>query len=109
MELKYLIGLGTYFILLILIGLWVKGKINTTEDYLVGGRSFNTFFNTATLTSCGFSMESLAFTGEDWYLYTLGAPVACILTIVAVSLATQKIDPPIEVKEYSSVTEHQAF
>ena len=57
----------------------------------------------------GFSMESLAFTGEDWYLYTLGAPVACILTIVAVSLATQKIDPPIEVKEYSSVTEHQAF
>ena len=52
MEFKYLLGLGLYFILLILIGLWVKGKINTAEDYLVGGRSFNTFFNTATLTSC---------------------------------------------------------
>lgn len=52
MEYQYIIGLGAYFALMLGIGFWVKNKISTAEDYLVAGRSFNMFFNTATLTSC---------------------------------------------------------
>ena len=51
MELKYLIGIGGYLALMFFIGYWVKNKISTAEDYLVGGRSFNTLYNTATVTS----------------------------------------------------------
>ena len=51
MELKYLIGIGGYLALMLFIGYWVKNKISTAEDYLVGGRSFNTLYNTATVTS----------------------------------------------------------
>ncbi len=52
MEIEYIIGLGGYFLVMLLIGFWVKDRIATAEDYLVAGRSFNTFFNSATLTSC---------------------------------------------------------
>lgn len=38
MELKYLIGIGGYLALMLFIGHWVKNKISTAEDYLVGGR-----------------------------------------------------------------------
>ena len=47
MELKYLIGIGGYLALMLFIGYWVKNKTSTAEDYLVGGRSFNTLYNTA--------------------------------------------------------------
>ena len=42
MELKYLIGIGGYLALMLFIGYWVKNKISTAEDYLVGGRTFKT-------------------------------------------------------------------
>jgi SSS family transporter len=52
MEYEYAIGLGIYFAVMMGIGFWVKSRIKTSEDYLVGARSFGMFLNTTTLASC---------------------------------------------------------
>ena len=46
----------------------------------------------------GFTLERIAFTREYWFVYTLVLPIACVLTVVVVSLPTQKINPPIPLK-----------
>lgn len=45
-------GLSAYLGLMILIGYLVKNRIKTSEDYLVGGRSFGMFYNSGTLAAC---------------------------------------------------------
>ena len=45
-------GLAFYLALMVLIGYLVKDRIKTSEDYLVGGRSFGLFYNSGTLTAC---------------------------------------------------------
>ena len=47
-----LIGIGLYFAGMIFIGYIMKNKNKGAEDFLVGGRSFNMFFNTGTLVAC---------------------------------------------------------
>lgn len=47
-----LIGIGLYFAGMIFIGYIMKDKNKGAEDFLVGGRSFNMFFNTGTLVAC---------------------------------------------------------
>ena len=47
-----LIGIGIYFAGMIFIGYIMKSKNRGAEDFLVGGRSFNMFFNTGTLVAC---------------------------------------------------------
>ncbi len=51
-NLLYGLGLGAYMGVMILIGYLVKDRIKTSEDYLVAGRSFGLFFNSATLVAC---------------------------------------------------------
>ena len=51
-DLLYGLGLGAYMGLMILVGYLVKDRIKTSEDYLVAGRSFGLFFNSATLLAC---------------------------------------------------------
>lgn len=51
-DLLYGLGLGGYMGVMILVGYLVKNKIKTSEDYLVAGRSFGLFFNSATLVAC---------------------------------------------------------
>lgn len=51
MDLIYAVGICGYLALMIYIGYWAKSRVNTAEDYLVGGRSFNTLYNTATIAS----------------------------------------------------------
>ena len=51
-NLLYGLGLGAYMGIMVLIGYLVKDKIKTSEDYLVAGRSFGVFFNSATLVAC---------------------------------------------------------
>lgn len=51
-DLMYGLGLGGYMGIMILIGYLVKDRIKTSEDYLVAGRSFGLFFNSATLVAC---------------------------------------------------------
>ena len=45
-------GLAFYLGLMVLIGYLVKDRIKTSEDYLVGGRSFGLFYNSGTLAAC---------------------------------------------------------
>ena len=45
-------GLAAYLGLMVLIGYLVKNRIKTSEDYLVGGRSFGLFYNSGTLAAC---------------------------------------------------------
>ena len=45
-------GLSFYLGLMVLIGYLVKNRIKTSEDYLVGGRSFGLFYNSGTLAAC---------------------------------------------------------
>ena len=47
-----LIGIGIYFLIMISIGYLLRNKNKSAEDFLVGGRSFGTFFNTGTLCAC---------------------------------------------------------
>lgn len=47
-----LIGIGIYFMIMILIGYLLRNKNKDAEDFLVGGRSFGMFFNTGTLCAC---------------------------------------------------------
>ena len=51
-NLIYGAGLSLYLGLMILIGYLVKNRIKTSEDYLVGGRSFGLFYNSGTLAAC---------------------------------------------------------
>lgn len=51
-DILYGAGLAGYLGLMILVGYLVKDKIKTSEDYLVAGRSFGVFFNSATLVAC---------------------------------------------------------
>lgn len=51
-DLLYGLGLGAYMLVMVLVGYLVKDKIKTSEDYLVAGRSFGLFFNSATLVAC---------------------------------------------------------
>ena len=46
-NLIYGAGLSLYLALMVLIGYLVKNRIKTSEDYLVGGRSFGLFYNSA--------------------------------------------------------------
>ncbi len=69
MELKYLIGIGGYLALMLFIGYWVKNKISTAEDYLVGGRSFNTLYNTATVTSIALGGSVVVIVPGATYAY----------------------------------------
>ena len=52
----------------------------------------------AALDSGEFSLIAMAYP-EHWYFFTLFSPVISFATIIAVSLATQKNCPPIELKE----------
>lgn len=45
-------GLAFYLALMVLIGYLMKDRIKTSEDYLVGGRSFGLFYNSGTLAAC---------------------------------------------------------
>ena len=45
-------GLAFYLGLMVLIGYLAKDRIKTSEDYLVGGRSFGLFYNSGTLAAC---------------------------------------------------------
>ena len=51
-NLIYGAGLSLYLALMVLIGYLVKNRIKTSEDYLVGGRSFGLFYNSGTLAAC---------------------------------------------------------
>lgn len=51
-NLLYGLGLAAYMGCMILVGYLVKNRIKTSEDYLVAGRSFGLFFNSATLMAC---------------------------------------------------------
>ena len=51
-NLIYGAGLSLYLGLMVLIGYLVKNRIKTSEDYLVGGRSFGLFYNSGTLAAC---------------------------------------------------------
>jgi SSS family solute:Na+ symporter len=48
----YIAGIALYLGLMVYIGYLVRNKIKTSEDYLVAGRSFGLFLNTATLVGC---------------------------------------------------------
>ena len=69
MQLEYLIGIGGYILFMLFLGYWVKNKINTAEDYLVGGRSFNTLFNTATVTSIALGGSVVVIVPGATYAY----------------------------------------
>ena len=70
MEYEYIVGIGVYLAIMLGIGFWVKSKNNTAEDYLVAGRSFGMFLNTATLMSCMIAGTAImAFPGT---FYSLG-------------------------------------
>ena len=43
----------------------------------------------------GFSVETIAATTDIWFYFTLGGPLVSLVAMVLVSLATQKINPPI--------------
>ena len=45
-------GLTFYLALMVIIGYMMKDRIKTSEDYLVGGRSFGLFYNSGTLAAC---------------------------------------------------------
>ena len=60
-DLLYGLGLGAYMLVMILVGYLVKDRIKTSEDYLVAGRSFGLFFNSATLVACFIGGSPLSF------------------------------------------------
>ena len=43
----------------------------------------------------GFSVEAIAATTDIWFYFTLGGPLVSLIAMVVVTLATQKINPPI--------------
>ena len=43
----------------------------------------------------GLSVEAIAATTDNWFYFTLGGPLVSLIAMVLVSLATQKINPPI--------------
>lgn len=45
----------------------------------------------------GFSLEAIASPSAIWYYFTLGGPLVSLAAMVIVSLATQKIDKPLEI------------
>ena len=46
----------------------------------------------------GFTLPGIASSAESWYYFTLGGPLAALVAMVVVSLATQSICKPIEMK-----------
>ncbi len=48
----------------------------------------------------GFSWEGILSPLDNWWWFTLLSPSLCLVVMVAVSLLTQKINPPVPLKEY---------
>lgn len=46
----------------------------------------------------GFTLSGIASSADSWYYFTLGGPLAALLAMVAVSLATQSVCKPVEMK-----------
>ena len=46
------VGVGLYFAAMLTVGYLVKNKVNTSEGYLVAGRSFSLVMNAPALTAC---------------------------------------------------------
>ncbi len=90
----YVIGIGFYMAVMLAIGFIVSKKNKSTEDYLVAGRSFNVWFNTATIliTFVGAVLfigdSGLAFSTGIWnteyswgMIATAGGGVLCLLLL----------------------------
>ncbi|MBQ4133512.1 MAG: hypothetical protein IJD04_07265 [Desulfovibrionaceae bacterium] len=94
-DILYGLGLAAYMGVMILVGYLVKDRIKTSEDYLVGGRSFGLFFNSATLVACFIGGAVLIATPgriysvglwDDVYLsggalVTIGGGFLCLLIV----------------------------
>ncbi len=84
-------------LVMILVGYLVKDRIKTSEDYLVAGRSFGLFFNSATLVACFIGGSMLIATPgriysvgiwDDLYLsggalFIVGGGLLCLLLVGA--------------------------
>lgn len=66
----YVIGIFIYMAAMLGIGFYVSKKNKTTEDYLVAGRSFNVWFNTATILIT--FIGAVLFIGDTGLAYTNG-------------------------------------
>lgn len=66
----YGIGIGIYIIIMLGIGVIMSKKNKTTEDYLVAGRSFGVWFNTATILIT--FVGAVLFIGDSGLAYTSG-------------------------------------
>ena len=79
-----LIGIGIYFIIMISIGYLLRNKNKSAEDFLVGGRSFGTFFNTGTLCACwigGSIVIGIPGTVYNHGIWDTGASWGILITI----------------------------
>jgi len=90
----YAIGIGFYMAAMLGIGFFVSKKNKSTEDYLVAGRSFNVWYNTATvlITFVGAVLfigdSGLAFSTGIWsteynwgMIATAGGGTLCLLLL----------------------------
>ena len=87
--------LSCLFIPLTLGLYWPKANGYGAIAGLVGGAAFRIL---GAGFAFGFSVEGLAATSDSWFYFTLGGPIVSLICMTIVSLATQKIDKPIELE-----------
>lgn len=85
--------LSCLFIPLTLGLYWKKANEYGAIAGLIAGAAFRVgvagFFK-------GFTVEGIGATDDIWYYFTLGGPLVSLVSMVAVSMLTQKINKPIE-------------
>lgn len=78
----YIVGIITFFVIIVLIGIFVSKKVTTTEDYYVAGRNAPTMLIVGSLVAS--LLSAVAFTGEAGFAYD-GYPMILIVFAVLMS------------------------